>query len=555
MSWDNDRYENNLAAAVDKFDRPAVEGLCEQLILQLRSMGKPYSPKSAKKILGTLQRKRYFDLLQRVADAFQQNGLRAPRVRRQYAQALLDQGGLSAALPFLEKLVADTDGELEDAAENSEARGLLGRAYKQIYIDINNPSSPEACQALNKSICWYRSVYENDPEVHSWHGINTVATLRRAAIDGVKVENLEDPDLLSNDMAKDILEHMSSKWDERKATMWDSGTAMEASVALGKLDEARIWLNRYVREPSADSFELASTLRQLQEVWRLDVDSEPGASLLPILQAELLMQQGSTLEIKPEQLKPGRLAELAPENLERILGKDRYVSYKFMLRAIERARSVARIEHQPGRGYGTGFLVRGGDLHPALGDEPMLLTNSHVVSDDPKVKDALHPDSAIITFQLLKEENRAEEEYTDFDLLWSSPPGELDATLLRLESYPDGLQPYPIAPRLPLADGEQRVYVIGHPAGGSLSFSIQDNVLLDHEAPRLHYRAPTEGGSSGSPVFNSQWKLIGIHHAGGTEMFRLNNKEGTYEANEGLWIKSIIQKMKEDPQRITSQEE
>jgi endonuclease G len=32
---------------------------------------------------------------------------------------------------------------------------------------------------------------------------------------------------------------------------------------------------------------------------------------------------------------------------------------------------------------------------------------------------------------------------------------------------------------------------------------------------RLHYRAATEGGGSGGPVFNNEWKLIGLHHAGG----------------------------------------
>jgi V8-like Glu-specific endopeptidase len=85
----------------------------------------------------------------------------------------------------------------------------------------------------------------------------------------------------------------------------------------------------------------------------------------------------------------------------------------------------------------------------------------------------------------------------------------------------------------------QRVYVIGHPRGGGLSYSLNDNLLLDHERPRVHYRAPTEGGSSGSPIFNQQWDLIALHHAGGTEMKMLNGKPGTYPANEGLDFQSI----------------
>ena len=52
----------------------------------------------------------------------------------------------------------------------------------------------------------------------------------------------------------------------------------------------------------------------------------------------------------------------------------------------------------------------------------------------------------------------------------------------------------------------------------------------------VHYRTPTEPGSSGSPVFNSVWKVIAIHHAGGEAMPRLNGQPGTYAANEGIRI-------------------
>lgn len=98
------------------------------------------------------------------------------------------------------------------------------------------------------------------------------------------------------------------------------------------------------------------------------------------------------------------------------------------------------------------------------------------------------------------------------------------------------------------------VYVIGHTGGGGLEFSFQDNELLDHEGPRdnrfdatpcrLHYRAPTEKGNSGSPVFNAaDWKVIALHHAGGT-LSRLNGKPDTYPANEGIAVLSIISAMR-----------
>ena len=72
-------------------------------------------------------------------------------------------------------------------------------------------------------------------------------------------------------------------------------------------------------------------------------------------------------------------------------------------------------------------------------------------------------------------------------------------------------------------------------------FSMQDNRLIDYGAPtdfRVHYRTPTEPGSSGSPVFNGGWELVALHHSGSATMNRIHGT-GTYEANEGIWIQSI----------------
>ena len=99
--------------------------------------------------------------------------------------------------------------------------------------------------------------------------------------------------------------------------------------------------------------------------------------------------------------------------------------------------------------------------------------------------------------------------------------------------------PLRIAKQMPVVEDGSRVLIIGHPEGGDLSLSINDNDLLDRDDRYLHYRAPTEGGSSGSPVFNRDWRVIGLHHAGGDAIPRLNNKGGTYQANEGIRIDAI----------------
>jgi len=546
MAWDKREFQTQLKGALERFDHNAIDTLCDALVKKLNTGTCTADDKFAKTVLGGLQRKRYFVQLRRVAGAFIQNGLTMPRVCRQYAQSLIDQGELNAAIAYLNALVADIDENAGHQFEAAEACGLLGRAYKQIYVHIGESVSENAVVALNMAIQSYLTVYDSNRQANAWHGINSAALLLRADADHIEVDGIDAPDERGREIAGEVLAHMTDLWDSGRATMWDSGTAMEACVALQQHEEAADWLHRYVSEPQADAFEIGSTLRQLEEIWRLHVDTVPGAGLLPVLRAELLQRQGGSFTIEPKELQKGALADRSPDRLEKILGAVRYHSYKFMLRSIDRSRAVARIEQSPGQGFGTGFLVRAQDLHETFGDGFVLITNAHVVSDNPDVKDALDPEDAIITFELLKEEGHAGDEYEVSELLWSSPPWKLDTSILRLKSVPDGVEPYPVHPRLPVPDGEQRVYIIGHPKGGALSFSIQDNLLVDHQAPYLHYRAPTEGGSSGSPVFNAQWKLIGLHHAGSNQMPRLNDKAGTYEANEGIWIQSVIEKLAEE---------
>ena len=210
------------------------------------------------------------------------------------------------------------------------------------------------------------------------------------------------------------------------------------------------------------------------------------------------------------------------------------MSFGWYKLGLDRTQSVAKLLNKVGDGFGTGFLIRGGDLVPALGDTFLILTNAHVVSDDPAVQakhGSLRPEDAKVVFEA--NEAAGHQEFTVKKVLWTSPPDQLDATLFEIDPPLSNNKMYAVAKRPPLADGVQKVYVIGHPKGGGLSISLNDNLFLDYDERLLHYRAPTEGGSPGSPVFNQQWDLIGLHHAGGAAMHRLKGQEGTYAANRG----------------------
>ena len=106
----------------------------------------------------------------------------------------------------------------------------------------------------------------------------------------------------------------------------------------------------------------------------------------------------------------------------------------------------------------------------------------------------------------------------------------------------------PLGAGLPTISEESpaRAYVIGHPQGlDEPQFSLHDSLLLDYDARVLHYRSPTDRGSSGSPVMNADWKLIGLHHLGSPDVPRLNAKGGTYAANEGILVGAIRKRLAE----------
>jgi V8-like Glu-specific endopeptidase len=541
MSWDPADFSRQLAAAAEAFERPEVARLCEALIAHLGNRVGLYPEADALRVLGTLRRKRHFELLRRVADAFLLSGQMSPQVRRHYAQALIEggPGHWTAAVAVLQDLVAGT---AADPEENAEARGLLGRVYKQLYL-AGGPAARRR-RFLERSVTSYLDVYRSAPEVHLWHGINAVALLIRGRQDGMALDGAPDPGAI----AQEILATIEDLDREGTIMYWELATAAEAAVALGRIDKALWWTLRYVDAPGADAFELASTLRQLTEVWRLDDVNDPGAKLLPLLRSQLLQREGGQVEVTPAELSASvqRLdrQDTAEGGLEKVFGFEKSVALRWYRTGLERCSAIGRVESRTGKGFGTGFLVRGSDLHPRFGSELLLLTNAHVLSNDPQVQSVFgsrHTEAAVVTFEVLGTEHQVAEQ------LWTSPPWELDATLVRLTpavAAPGAL--FSLAPQpIPSADGKLRVYVIGHPAGRSLEISLHDSVLLDCEDPKIHYRTPTEPGSSGSPVFNEDWDLVALHHAGRDDMPRLKGQPGTYAANEGIWIYAIIRKLRE----------
>ena len=176
----------------------------------------------------------------------------------------------------------------------------------------------------------------------------------------------------------------------------------------------------------------------------------------------------------------------------------------------------------------------------------MFVTNAHVISDT--VPNAIRPSNARVTFELESTPEAMPAAYKVGELLFTSPPGELgtreggslDVTLVRLDGLPSAYAGLPTTSTLPLIDAKAKAYVIGHPQGSGLQISLHDSLLLDIDDDEclVHYRTPTDPGSSGSPVFNKQWDVIAVHHSGSSKTRRLHG-DGFYEANEGISLSAV----------------
>ena len=509
---------------------------CDELIISLYRTKDPFPAVEAEWILFSLRSNLYFDAMQKVGDAFIQTGRGTFTIYRQYGQALIEQNNFFLATIILNDMVDKTRKGASDAEkkEFKEALGLLGRANKQLFVNATRPINPFTLEYFYKAVPFYKEGYDID-NTSVWHGINLASLLYLAKKEKIEVSGFPEPEAI----AKDLLDIIDKKMATGSADGWDHATAGEANIILGHWNEALKNIQSYLNS-SPDSFAIRGTLRQFREVLQLDGKDKSGGAILLALENALKTRSATTMQLK----------SMASSDYQKNFSDEKYKTLEWFADAHARSKAVARIGPNASTGEGTGFLMRGSALSSKLSDDFVLVTNAHVITDDEEVFkiEGIHPSHADDVVVIFEKINPTEEFLLD-RVYWTSEPRKLDATIVlfnkkhisRINEIGELSEPFPVAKRLPIAeDPTQKVYIIGHPNGGTLSFSIDDNKMLDHEDPRIHYRTPSDPGSSGSPIFNRNWKLLGLHHKGSEIMQMLNNRSGTYMANEGIFIQTII---------------
>lgn len=577
-----------LAPALTKADSAATLSPLLRIIERARSMGADGFP-LLKGFARTLRQNRAFDDLYILASNMRSTGMADLDVRRWEIQALIELGVFETALELSRPLLAAGP----ETREGEDGYSAVGRVYKQMYIDARagrtrlEPVLAE--EYLRRSYAAYLLVWRAatavNVEANAYYGVNALAMAARAERDGIA---LPGPGPAS--LATDVLSAVALP-----TQVWSWATRGEALIAQGKHREAAQAYAAFALSPEVDVFQLHASLRQLEEVWQLSGDMpEAGASIRlikAILMGKLASSHSKTDPVGTEVQLSGQEARAIgaetpqllsaakdnyqttsrgdPKGLEQIFSVNAPVALQVVRNALQRARSICRIHANMGgqdTPFGTGFAIRGSLLNPAWGDDPVIVTNNHVISTA-AVGNSQRMEYCDAVF--VCQDTDACKRVGFKAVLWESDPEAHDITILALDGpLPGDAEPLaalalPALPRKAVNDdGIGRLYVIGFPAAGQLSFSFADNIFLDHDGPeitdltsesagekrvqvqpepvRLHYKTPTLGGSSGSPVFDfNSFQLIGVHHRGLPGMPRLNRRAGTYAANQGVWIESI----------------
>lgn len=295
IPWDADVFSGFLREAVGRHDYHRCDALVFALAAHLKARAGTYPFEHADADLNELRRKRQFALMRHYGEAVLASAVTDFKVRGLYAQALIELGSFTEAVRVLKRIVKEADAR---HPESFEARGLLGRVYKQQYV--NAPKDPRAKVWLARGIKSYKAVYDEDPE-QIWHGINAASLLLRASRDGYR---RADP-RAAHGMAKDIIATLERRnaraLAEGKALeAFDCATRVEAYVALEDFANARRALDVYLAHPSMHAFEVSSTHRQFDEVLQLD-DHPEGRELVERLwQAVKRHRAGGSTLVDPE---------------------------------------------------------------------------------------------------------------------------------------------------------------------------------------------------------------------------------------------------------------
>lgn len=220
-----------------------------------------------------------------------------------------------------------------------------------------------------------------------------------------------------------------------------------------------------------------------------------------------------------------------------------FVNVGFLEKGARIARAVGRVAFRNGRAQGSGFLI----------GEGLFITNHHVISS-PEFASNLALDFDY-ELDLLGNTRPATRFAIDTAVFVTDPDTQdgLDYTIVAVGERLEGNLAIETFGWSGLSDSSDKhmlgefANIVQHPSGRFKEVVLRENRLVGRYANALHYVADTEPGSSGSPVFNSEWRPIALHHWGGPwrELFDDDGAPANIEVNEGIRISAIVRQLRD----------
>ncbi|GGH44077.1 hypothetical protein GCM10008014_05240 [Paenibacillus silvae] len=213
--------------------------------------------------------------------------------------------------------------------------------------------------------------------------------------------------------------------------------------------------------------------------------------------------------------------ETEQQIIEKIHKDSNLLPIDFLNKGVERAKAVCRVLTPSG--LGTGFLI----------DQGIIMTNHHVVQSAEEAK------NSFVEFGYEENGTTLKLKLKPEDLFITSPMEELDFTIVACETTGiEALKPVKLLRSPTTITRGEYVNIIQHPSGRMKEIALQDNTVSYVYDKVIHYITDTEPGSSGAAVFNNQWELVALHHAGW-----YTNKAETEAVNEGIRISAIVARL------------
>ncbi len=217
--------------------------------------------------------------------------------------------------------------------------------------------------------------------------------------------------------------------------------------------------------------------------------------------------------------------------LEKIIGKQpTFLPVSYLNQGLERSKSVCRIKLKTG--YATGFLI----------SESLVLTNRHVFPERDSTNEAEFQFNYETDASGVMQQPDIHLAVPDGEYLSSSDSSGEDWAVVEIPKIASAKWGFIRISENKCATGDF-INIIQHPHGAPKQIAFYHNSVAYADDTKVQYLTDTSPGSSGSPVFDSEWEVVSLHHSGGWLLEPNTHK--SFFRNEGTSIGIVVQRLRE----------